>query len=172
MQVDDAGHDEGQRGQKHAGSKFLQGCVDQTYLREKRIDADLEERYESEDQQRVDHLHLIRLQQKTANLPVHSGSLESPSRALLIVESPKHRQRYEQLQHLKRDFDVVDQLAIVRVFGVIEPVVAFLAFALYFVENCALRFVEQKERIFRDRVYLSVGKRQKRGRERERESWT
>lgn len=45
---------------------------------------------------------------------------------LLVEQSPEHRQRYEQHQNLQQTLDVCNQVAVVLVVRVIEPMGALL----------------------------------------------
>ena len=56
-------------------------------LTAKRINSFVKDGNKDEDESSVDDLHLIRQNVNTANLSIHPGGLESPSRALLVVQS-------------------------------------------------------------------------------------
>ena len=106
-----------------------------------RVHHSLEERDEDEDEDRVEGLHLVRLDHHAAQLPIHTHSLQSPARTLggggvggdggggrgcspaethvtgsnahlLVEESPEDWQRQEHDQHSQHQPNILNEHAL------------------------------------------------------------
>ena len=74
---------------------------------------------------------MIRLQNPAAQVAVHPRRLEGPAGALLVVEGPEDGQWEEEPADGQNPFRIFDELLVVNVAGVVEPVVVLLALGCY-----------------------------------------
>ena len=74
--------DEGDGDHHSARDDLLQGRLEEPALSRQRVDALVEDGDEEQDERRVNKHHLIGVEHKFPQLPVHAGRLEGPPGAL------------------------------------------------------------------------------------------
>lgn len=80
---------------------------------ERRVDDGLEERDHAEDEQRVDYLHLVRLEgEAVAEFAVHARRLERPARTLVKSKQKKKNQKVGENLEISRtkNFRIIIQM--------------------------------------------------------------